>query len=158
MHQRAASQTRTTRILVLVVALLAFGFWTIANTSLVGLLLIGYNGVTQFFPGVVLGVGGRRPPAIAVGGGIVAGLLMLIFFTVTGRGNVEGINIGLIALVVNAAVLAIVWAVAPKPSTGGEKYFCTISMNDWFCCAAPFSPGITSSAVKPAKNTSSSMT
>jgi SSS family solute:Na+ symporter len=107
-----AAQTRTTRILVLVVAVLAFGFWAIKKTTLVGLLLIGYNGVTQFFPGVVLGVTGRRPPAAAVGAGIVAGLVTLVYFAVTGKGNVDGINIGIIALVVNAAVLAVVWAVA----------------------------------------------
>ena len=58
-----AAQTRTTRILVLVVALLAFGFWALAKTTLVGLLLIAYNGITQLFPGVVLGIASRRPPA-----------------------------------------------------------------------------------------------
>jgi len=56
---------------VLVVALLAFGFWALAKVTLVGLLLIGYNGITQLFPGVVLGVATRRP-ALAVGAGIVA--------------------------------------------------------------------------------------
>ncbi|HEX3551102.1 MAG TPA: sodium:solute symporter family protein [Candidatus Elarobacter sp.] len=107
-----AAQTRTTRNLVLVVALLAFGFWAIANTTLVGLLLIGYNGVTQLFPGVVLGIGARRPPAFAVGAGIVAGIVVLIYFAATGHGQVQGVNTGLVALVVNAAVLAIAWAIA----------------------------------------------
>jgi len=59
--QGTAAQTRTSRILVLVVALLAFGFWALAKTTLVGLLLIGYNGITQLFPGVVLGVAARHP-------------------------------------------------------------------------------------------------
>ncbi|MGP6188555.1 MAG: hypothetical protein ACLPSH_00430 [Vulcanimicrobiaceae bacterium] len=35
-----------TRILVLTVALLVLGFWLVARTSLVGLLLIGHSGVT----------------------------------------------------------------------------------------------------------------
>ena len=102
-----AAQTRTTRILVLVVALLAFGFWALAKTSLVGLLLIGYNGITQLFPGVVLGVTARRPPALAVAAGIIAGILVLIYFAATSQGQLAGINTGLIALAINALVLAV---------------------------------------------------
>jgi solute:Na+ symporter, SSS family len=102
-----AQETRATRILVLVVALLAFAFWALAKTTLVGLLLIGYNGITQLFPGVVLGVLANRPPAVAVGAGIVAGLITLIVFAYAGTGQVSGINIGLIALVANAVVLAV---------------------------------------------------
>ena len=105
--QGAAAQTRTSRILVLVVALLAFGFWALAKTTLVGLLLIGYNGITQLFPGVVLGITTRRPPALAVAAGIIAGILVLIYFAVTSQGQLAGINTGLIALAVNALVLAL---------------------------------------------------
>ncbi|HEY0613496.1 MAG TPA: sodium:solute symporter family protein, partial [Candidatus Elarobacter sp.] len=96
-----ASQTRATRILVLVVALLAFGFWALAKTTLVNLLLIGYNGITQLFPGVVLGLTERRPPALAVGAGLVAGLAALIWFARGGQGQIAGINTGLIALALN---------------------------------------------------------
>jgi SSS family solute:Na+ symporter len=103
-----AAQTRTTRILVLVVALLAFGFWAVAKTTLVGLLLIAYNGITQLFPGVVLGVMSHRPPALAIGAGIVAGVVALIFFASTGQSQVAGINTGLLALIVNVAVVGIV--------------------------------------------------
>ncbi|MBV8369053.1 MAG: sodium:solute symporter family protein [Candidatus Eremiobacteraeota bacterium] len=102
-----AAQTRTTRILVLVVALLAFGFWALAKTSLVGLLLIGYNGITQLFPGVVLGVTAHRPPALAVAAGIIAGILVLIYFALTSQSQLAGINTGLIALAANALVLAV---------------------------------------------------
>jgi SSS family solute:Na+ symporter len=105
-----AAQTRLTRILVLVVALLAFGFWALAKTTLVGLLLIAYNGITQLFPGVALGLAPRRPPALAVGAGIVAGLAALIWFTWTGTSQVDGVNTGLIALAINAAVLGLVSA------------------------------------------------
>lgn len=112
-----AAQTRTTRILVLVVALLAFGFWALAKVTLVGLLLIGYNGITQLFPGVVLGVATRRPPALAVGAGIVAGLLTLVYFALINTGQVTGINTGLIALAINIAVTALLWAVVPRPAS-----------------------------------------
>jgi|HubBroStandDraft_1064217.scaffolds.fasta_scaffold13057_3 SSS family solute:Na+ symporter len=108
-----AAQTLATRILVLIVALLAFGFWALAHTTLVGLLLIGYNGITQLFPGVVLGVGMRRPSAFAVGAGIVAGLIVLIVFAIYGIAQVDGINGGVVALAANIALLAIVSAVVP---------------------------------------------
>ena len=112
-----AAQTRTTRILVLVVALLAFGFWALAKVTLVGLLLIGYNGITQLFPGVVLGVATRRPPALAVGAGLVAGILTLVYFALINTGQVTGINTGLIALAINIAVTALLWAVVPRPAS-----------------------------------------
>lgn len=110
-----AEQTRLTRILVLVVALLAFGFWALARTSLVGLLLIAYNGITQLFPGVVLGLLPRRPPALAVGAGIVAGILALIWFSWHGQGQLDGINTGIIALAINATVLGLVSLAVPAP-------------------------------------------
>lgn len=112
-----AAQTLATRLLVLVVALLAFGFWALAHTTLVGLLLIGYNGITQLFPGVVLGVATRRPSALAVGAGIVAGLIVLIAFAILGIAQVDGINGGVVALAANVALLAIVAAVVPANRT-----------------------------------------
>ncbi len=117
-----AAQTRITRILVLVVAVLAFGFWAIAKTTLVGLLLIGYNGVTQLFPGVVLGVTNRRPSAFAVGAGIVAGIVVLIICAATGTGQIDGVNTGLIALIANIIVLAIAGVLTParRPAVASE--------------------------------------
>ena len=121
-----AAQTRTTRILVLVVALLAFAFWAYAKTTLVGLLLIGYNGIAQLVPGVVLGVRSRRPSALPVGGGIIAGLVTLVYFAwqttqvtgkITGQAHTAfytGINTGLIALAINIVVMALLWAVLPR--------------------------------------------
>ena len=102
-----AARLRATRILIVVVAALALGWWLAARTSLVGLLLIGYSGVTQFFPGVVLGLGTRRPPALAIGAGIVAGLLVVVCGAALHASTVVGLNIGLFALVVNVAVAAI---------------------------------------------------
>ncbi|HTW85180.1 MAG TPA: sodium:solute symporter family protein [Candidatus Sulfotelmatobacter sp.] len=112
-----AAQTMATRILVLIVALLAFGFWALARTTLVGLLLIGYNGITQLFPGVVLGVTGRRPSAAAVGAGIIAGLIVLIVCTVKGVSQIDGINTGLVALAANIVVLAVTAAIVPARHT-----------------------------------------
>jgi SSS family solute:Na+ symporter len=100
----SADQTRATRLLVLVVALLAFVFWAFANTTLVGLLLISYNGITQLFPGAVLSFARVRPSPAGVAAGIVAGIVALAAFAFTGTTIVAGLNIGLVALALNFAV------------------------------------------------------
>jgi SSS family solute:Na+ symporter len=110
-----AAQTRATRFLVLAVAALAFVVWAFAKTTLVGLLLVSYNGVTQFFPGVVLSFSQRsRPAAIAVAAGIGAGLLALAVFAVRGTATILGANVGFAALALNVAALGIVQLVAVK--------------------------------------------
>ena len=67
------SQTWATRGFVLLVAGAAFVFWLTAKATLVGLLLIAYNGITQLFPGVALSFSRRRPAAWSVGVGIGSG-------------------------------------------------------------------------------------
>jgi hypothetical protein len=58
-----------TRLSIVVVAVLALSWWLVARTSLVGLLLIGYSGVTQFMA--------KRPPALFVGAGIASGIVIV---------------------------------------------------------------------------------
>ena len=99
------AQMRAARWLVLVVATLAFVFWVFARTTIVGLLLISYNGVTQLFPGVVLSFRRRPPAPVAVGAGIVAGLIALAYFAATATTVVGGLNIGVAALALNVVVL-----------------------------------------------------
>jgi SSS family solute:Na+ symporter len=100
----SAERTRATRILVLVVAVLAFAFWALARTTLVGLLLIAYNGITQLFPGVALSFAPRRPSAAGVAAGILCGIAALAAFAMTGTSVVGGVNVGVVALAFNAAV------------------------------------------------------
>ena len=102
-----AAQTRTTRVLVLVVAGAAFVFWLFAKTTLVGLLLIAYNGITQLFPGVALSFRSRRPSALTVGAGIGTGILVLAWAAASTTATVGGVNVGLAALAVNAATVAV---------------------------------------------------
>ena len=109
------AQTIATRVLVLVVAALAFLFWAVARTTLVGLLLIAYNGVTQFFPGVVLSFSPRiRPKPIAVAAGILTGLATLAYFAITSAPTPLGINGGMIALFLNVVSLFVVDAIAKR--------------------------------------------
>ena len=101
--------TTATRIFVVLIAILAFAFWAVARTSLVGLLLIAYNGVTQFFPGVVLSLSPRtRPHPAGVGAGIVVGIATLAYFAATGASIPWGLNTGFLALILNVIVLVVV--------------------------------------------------
>jgi SSS family solute:Na+ symporter len=106
-----AGATLTTRILVLVVALLAFGFWFFSQQTLVGLLLIAYTGITQFFPGVVLSFAKRgRPNAAGVAAGIIVGIATLAVFTAAKTTTYFGINSGMVALALNVVALFLVSA------------------------------------------------
>ena len=62
---------------VLVITALALGFAIYSSTSLVGLLLIGYTGVAQFFPGVVLGLYSKRVTTAGVFAGLVTGVAIV---------------------------------------------------------------------------------
>ena len=110
-------RTLTTRILVLVVAALSLFFWLVAKSSLVGLLLMGYNGVTQFFPGVVLAFAWKRTSAWGVGAGIVVGVAMVAYLSLTGRSVFEGVNSGFAALILNAIVCVVVSLLTPAPES-----------------------------------------
>jgi SSS family solute:Na+ symporter len=94
-------RVRATRLLIFVVGALALCWWLAARTSLVGLLLIGYSGVTQFFPGVVLALRTQRPAAAAVGTGIVVGIIVVAIAAALGAPTVYGLNVGLFALLAN---------------------------------------------------------
>lgn len=95
---------RLTRLLVIVVALLALGVWLFAQKTVVELLLLYYNGVTQFIPGVVATFLWRRATAWAVGLGIIAGLAVAVPLAML---NVApfGINVGFVGLAANVVVL-----------------------------------------------------
>jgi SSS family solute:Na+ symporter len=115
------------RALVPVITLVAVAFTLRGGDAIVALLLMGYNFVTQLFPALVLSLG-RRPlvsTASAVAG-IVAGELTVAFISLSGAsvGSLlpwapqfaRDMNVGLVALVVNVAVLTLVAAATRRPS------------------------------------------
>jgi SSS family solute:Na+ symporter len=111
-----ASQTRLTRILVLVVALLALVVWLLAQRTVVELLLLYYNGVTQCAPGVFAAFLWRRATALGVGAGIATGLLVAIPLAAMSL-NPWGVNAGLIGLGANVVVLVLVSLLKRPDST-----------------------------------------
>jgi SSS family solute:Na+ symporter len=106
MVKTEAGSVTATRILVLVVSVLAFSFWFFARHTLVGLLLIAYTGMTQFFPGVALSFSRRlRPSAAGAGAGIAVGIITLAIFAANKTGTLAGINSGFVALTLNVIAL-----------------------------------------------------
>jgi SSS family solute:Na+ symporter len=101
------SRTLLTRIVVVVVALLALGIWMIAQKTVVELLLLYYNGITQFFPGVVAAFVWKRATAWGAGLGILAGVAVAVPLAAL---NVTplGLNAGFIGLLANVVVLVAV--------------------------------------------------
>ena len=107
------------RSLVPVLTLVAVILTLRGGQTLVVLLLMGYNFVTQLFPALILSLGERqRVSAASAIAGIVAGELTVVFLTVTGASvatllpgapqMVKDLNVGFVALAVNAVVLTVV--------------------------------------------------
>jgi SSS family solute:Na+ symporter len=95
---------RATRsfMLLIAVAALALALWS--PHELVRLLILGYDGVAQLFPAIVLGVFARRVTVRPVMAGLVAGILVVIALIWTSHDPFLGMNAGFVGLAVNAAV------------------------------------------------------
>lgn len=116
------SRTRLTRILVVVLALVAYGLWFALKVYLVDMLLYAYNGIVQFLPGTLLAFGWRRTTAWGVGSGIVAGIGVLIAANWLGS-LLYGMNPGIVALAVNFAVtIGVSMLTAPPPADVIDRF------------------------------------
>jgi len=93
---------------VVVLAAISLYFAIFSSTTLVSLLLLGYAGVTQFFPGVVLGLFWKRASMAGVLSGMVCGLAAVAFLMLTGRDPFHGWSAGFLALVLNFGVAVVV--------------------------------------------------
>jgi SSS family solute:Na+ symporter len=83
------------------------------SATLVGLLLIGYGGVTQFFPGVVLGLYWERVTMPGVFAGMIAGIGTVIFLMLSHRDPLYGWNAGFVALCLNFLITALLSWLTP---------------------------------------------
>lgn len=95
------------RVMVVAISLISLYFAIYSSTTLVSLLLLGYAGVTQFFPGVVLGLYWRRVTMAGVFVGMIAGVATVAFLVLTNRDPFHGWSAGFVALCLNFAVTCI---------------------------------------------------
>ena len=124
--EQVAKLAKTT-VFVITVAALCSAIYS--SPTLVSLLLVGYGGVAQFFPGVVLGLYVKRVTMPGVFAGMVIGVVAFVALAVTKHDPIQGLNAGFIALCCNVAVVVTVSGFTPTerkafneiPHTGVEE-------------------------------------
>jgi len=109
---------RLARIMVFVIMILALASTFFFRKELVYLLIFGYDGVSQFFPGVVLGLFWRRATKQGVTAGLLTGVGVVVGLIVAGRDPFLGLNAGFVGLAANAAVTVLV-SLSTKSASGG---------------------------------------
>ena len=122
------SVTLLARTLVGVIALVSVWITLRGSEAIVPLLLMGYNLVTQLFPALFFSLP-ERPmvSTAAAAAGILAGEATVAYLSLSGASVatlmpwapqvVKDLNVGIVALIVNVAVLGIVGAVTRAPRT-----------------------------------------
>jgi SSS family solute:Na+ symporter len=103
--ESVAKLARWTSVALMAVAL----FFTLTSgTTIVALLLLGYAGVSQFFPGIILGLFWSRASRTGVFSGLVVGIVAIAFLILSGRDPFMGLNAGFAALILNFVVTVVV--------------------------------------------------
>src|SRR3974377_2327833 len=92
---------RLAKIMVFVLTSGALFFAIHSSASLVSLLLVGYAGVAQLFPGVVLGLFSRRVTTPGVFVGLLTGISIAVFLMLTRQDPYRGLNAGFLPFFVH---------------------------------------------------------
>ncbi len=99
---------RLSRLMVLFITSLALIFALFFPNELVNLLIFGYDGVCQFFPGVVFGLFWERVSKTGVFAGLVAGIGIVVGLIITQNDPFLGLNVGFVGLLVNVVITYLV--------------------------------------------------
>ena len=106
---------RLSRLMVLVIMAFALFFVFLFPNELVPLLILGYDGVCQFFPGVVLGLFWKRVSRTGVFIGLIAGIAVVAVLILSGNDPFLGMNAGFVGLIGNSLItLGISLGAKPK--------------------------------------------
>lgn len=125
-----AATARLCKILVPVLALICVGFTLNGGDTIVQLLLMGYNFVTQLFPCFIASLMRRNPlDRRAAMAGIIAGVATVAATVLSGfslaklsfLGPLQDVNVGIVALVVNILVTLAAAQLARAGATEGAQ-------------------------------------
>ena len=98
------SVLRVSRFFILVVMGVSLYIAISVPSLIVNLLLAAYDGVTQFFPAVVLSLVWRRASKTGAAAGIVVGVGLALYLVISKHDPIFGLNAGIVALIANAIV------------------------------------------------------
>jgi SSS family solute:Na+ symporter len=114
---------RASRVMMLGIALAALVLALWSPHELVNLLIFGYDGVSQFFPGIVLGLFVGRATAGPVALGLVSGEAVVVYLIWGRQDPFLGMNAGFVGLVVNGVVtlLAIAVTIGRRRAAGAQR-------------------------------------
>jgi len=110
------SVARLARAMVVVLGLVSLLLAVFSSSTLVALLLTGYAGVSQFFPGVLLGLYSRRVTGAAVLAGLAVGVATALTLMLTHHDPLCGVSAGFVALCLNFAVTLAAIPFTRKPT------------------------------------------
>ncbi|KPV65243.1 MAG: sodium/panthothenate symporter [Candidatus Bathyarchaeota archaeon BA1] len=110
-----AKVTKVTRIMTVVLLVITLALCIYAPGMLVYLLLMGYSGVTQFFPGVVLGYYWKRASKYGTLTGLLVGEAVAAYFLFGPVRHPYGIFAGFLGLLINFPI-AILVSLITKPA------------------------------------------
>ena len=105
------------RAMVVVIGIVSLYFAIYSSTTLVALSLLGYAGVTQFFPGVVLGLYWKRATMPGVFAGMAVGVAAVAYLTLSNRDPFFGWSAGFVALCLNFLIAVTLSLLAPARAT-----------------------------------------
>jgi SSS family solute:Na+ symporter len=101
------------RVMVVVLSAISLYLAAHSSTTIVSLLLLGYAGIAQFFPGVVLGLYWNRVTMPGVFAGMIAGVATVAFLILTHQDPFFGWSAGFVALCINFLITAILSLLRP---------------------------------------------
>jgi len=104
---------KVARVMVVVLSAISLYLAAHSSTTIVSLLLLGYAGIAQFFPGVVLGLYWNRVTMPGVFAGMIAGVATVAFLILTHQDPFFGWSAGFVALCINFLITAILSLLRP---------------------------------------------
>jgi SSS family solute:Na+ symporter len=113
---------RLSRMMVVVLSIVSLYLAIYSSSTLVSLLLLGYAGVTQFFPGMVLGLYWKRVSTMGVFAGLIAGLTLVAVLMLSNQDPFHGWSAGFVALCANLIVtvaLSLAFVSEPRAQASG---------------------------------------
>src|SRR5271167_3074727 len=113
--------TKLAKVMVVVITCIALYFAIYSSTTLVGLLLLAYAGIAQFFPGVIVGLYWKRATTAGVFAGILAGVGTAMVLVFSKHDPFIGLNAGFVAFCLNVAVTVVASLLTPAQQDGFEE-------------------------------------